>query len=124
MSWTCPKCGKEKQAKGSHEFYCKEKTREEIIKKMDKDKNFVPLQPVRTLSKKEVLVRTEDEIVKDPYAKPQIQPAERKPHNGCPSCGCVETLVKVGQYLEPVQYYRCNLCGKGHQWNEVDDVAI
>ena len=105
MSWECPDCGKKLEIKGSHVVFCKGKR-------------------VRSNPIKPVLVRTEEEIKKDPYAKVEIQPAERLPHDGCPYCGCVDTLQKSGPYLEPVQNYTCKICGKGHQWNEIDDVPI
>lgn len=106
MSWTCPKCGAEKNMKGSHEFYCKGKKAEVVVHEV------------------EVPIKKEDPKIKDPWAQIVKQPAERLPHDGCPKCGCVNTLEKLGPYTEPVQAYRCKICGFGHSWNEVTDVAV
>ena len=135
MSWKCLECGKVLKVKGSHGFK-HSKANGNVVSEEIAVSNEVEEEEDDTAAAKQIvedLEKAADEKErilnllksKENVAVPSMAKSPQLEHkNLCPTCGCVDVLDKFGYYTEPVQLFRCRMCGKVHQWNMITDTRV
>lgn len=115
----CPKCGKDREARGfvKHIEYCKGKLLEKSSENQPSkaaDKVLKELPGAAAQAGMLAGLNRERELVKQRTKEPD----DNKKVIECPSCRCIDVEVKGG-YLDPCQEYRCGMCGFIYQVNTV-----
>jgi len=123
----CQKCGEEKSARGfsMHYAHCKGDLLEEnktvsvtnappLASKEAKPNAYQHLTVGYDLLNRAQQEREADKIIK------QAQSQGSKPTSPieCPKCHCQNVERKLG-YMEPMQTYRCKICGEAYKRNNL-----